>query len=176
MARGYDAATVRDIAAAAGLSTGAVFASFTDKADLFGQVMAVDAQAQIEAMRGAATGSGAVEARILTLLMAAGAYQLAQPQLLRAAEGVSWSHGPSGPLGQRPPEDAAVGLLLAALRQGAACGELSRDADLGLIAETLWDCCLASLHRVLSAGGGLDQLGRRLERQVTLLLAGQRIL
>src|SRR5579871_6952834 len=30
--RGYEAATVRDIAAAAGLSTGAVFASFSDKA------------------------------------------------------------------------------------------------------------------------------------------------
>ena len=37
--RGYEAATVREIAAAAGLSTGAVFASFADKADLFGEVI-----------------------------------------------------------------------------------------------------------------------------------------
>ena len=35
---GYEAATVRGIAAAAGLSTGAVFASFEDKAALYGAV------------------------------------------------------------------------------------------------------------------------------------------
>ncbi|RZJ84118.1 MAG: TetR/AcrR family transcriptional regulator, partial [Brevundimonas sp.] len=33
--RGYDAATIRDIAKAAGMSTGAVFANFQDKAELF---------------------------------------------------------------------------------------------------------------------------------------------
>jgi len=33
--RGYEGATIRDIAKAAGMSTGAVFASFTDKSDLF---------------------------------------------------------------------------------------------------------------------------------------------
>ncbi|HEY4586680.1 MAG TPA: helix-turn-helix domain-containing protein, partial [Brevundimonas sp.] len=33
--RGYDAATIRDIAKGAGMSTGAVFANFQDKAELF---------------------------------------------------------------------------------------------------------------------------------------------
>lgn len=32
---GYEAATIRDIAKAAGMSTGAVFANFEDKADLY---------------------------------------------------------------------------------------------------------------------------------------------
>src|SRR6185312_9150678 len=36
--RGYEAATIRDIAKAAGMSTGAVFASFTDKSDLFTEI------------------------------------------------------------------------------------------------------------------------------------------
>ena len=39
--RGIDQ-TIRDIAAAADLSTGAVFASFTDKADLFNEVIVAD--------------------------------------------------------------------------------------------------------------------------------------
>src|SRR5262245_59538205 len=34
-AGGYEAATIRSIAAVAGMSTGAVFASFTDKADVY---------------------------------------------------------------------------------------------------------------------------------------------
>jgi AcrR family transcriptional regulator len=33
--QGYEGATIRDIAAEAGMSTGAVFANFTDKSDLF---------------------------------------------------------------------------------------------------------------------------------------------
>ena len=33
--RGYEAATLRDVAAMAQMSTGAVFANFADKADLF---------------------------------------------------------------------------------------------------------------------------------------------
>ena len=36
---GYEGATIRDIAAAAGMSTGAVFANFTDKSDLFREIM-----------------------------------------------------------------------------------------------------------------------------------------
>ena len=38
--QGYEGATIRDIATAAGMSTGAVFANFTDKSDLFCDIMA----------------------------------------------------------------------------------------------------------------------------------------
>ncbi len=43
--RGYDAATIRDIASEADLSTGAVFASFSDKAELFNEVIVADCEA-----------------------------------------------------------------------------------------------------------------------------------
>ncbi|MEW6016990.1 MAG: helix-turn-helix domain-containing protein, partial [Pseudomonadota bacterium] len=39
---GYEGATIRDIAAAAGMSTGAVFANFADKSELFREIMTVD--------------------------------------------------------------------------------------------------------------------------------------
>ena len=39
---GYDGATIRDIAKRAGMSTGAVFANFTDKTDLFEAIYAED--------------------------------------------------------------------------------------------------------------------------------------
>src|SRR5689334_21226697 len=39
---GYERATIRDIASAAGKSTGPVFANFTDKADLFRELMTED--------------------------------------------------------------------------------------------------------------------------------------
>src|ERR1700750_3162998 len=58
--QGYEGATIRDIAAAAGMSTGAVFANFSDKSDLFREIMLTDMSALAEAMGEAATqGNGA---------------------------------------------------------------------------------------------------------------------
>src|ERR1700743_729013 len=48
MERGYEASTIRDIASEAGLSTGAVCASFLDKTDLFNAVMAEDFQRLVD--------------------------------------------------------------------------------------------------------------------------------
>ena len=39
---GYEGATIRDIAQAAGMSTGAVFASFSDKSELFDEILTAD--------------------------------------------------------------------------------------------------------------------------------------
>src|SRR6478735_5015435 len=58
---GYEGATIRDIAAAAGMSTGAVFANFTDKSDLFREIMTDDMEALLAAMRDAAGRGRSVE-------------------------------------------------------------------------------------------------------------------
>ena len=56
--RGYDAATIRDIAREAGMSTGAVFANFQDKSELFDTVLAEDLARLAEALtRGIKTGT-----------------------------------------------------------------------------------------------------------------------
>ena len=52
--RGYEGATIRDIAKAAGMSTGAVFASFTDKADLFTDIAETEQAELFAVMRIAA--------------------------------------------------------------------------------------------------------------------------
>ena len=70
MERGYEGATVRDIAAAAGLSTGAVFASFSDKSDLFNEVLLADLEEQVRLMRDAVAAPGPVAERLKRLLEA----------------------------------------------------------------------------------------------------------
>jgi AcrR family transcriptional regulator len=52
-ADGYGSATIRDIAKAAGMSTGAVFANFTDKADLWRQVMGTEPPVETSVTRAA---------------------------------------------------------------------------------------------------------------------------
>eukprot|EP01035_Chromulina_nebulosa_P023716 gene23716-30757_t len=55
--RGYEGATIRDIARAAGMSTGAVFASFTDKPELFDAILSEDFAALVDPMQDAGTTS-----------------------------------------------------------------------------------------------------------------------
>src|SRR5512147_2966019 len=67
---GYEGATIRDIAAAAGMSTGAVFANFTDKSDLFREIMLTDMAALGEAMREAAGRGKGVDDALLKIFSA----------------------------------------------------------------------------------------------------------
>ena len=174
MERGYEGATVREIAAAAGLSTGAVFASFSDKSDLFNEVLLVDLEEQVAQMRSAAEGGGSTLERLTRLLDAGYERQLGQLELLRAAIAVSWSQGLSGELGDRPVRAALIGQIRAVLKSGMESGELNAKADLDLIAETLWDCYIRSYRMALYQSWGRQQLSERLARQIELLLDGQR--
>src|SRR5271167_4056263 len=73
--RGYEGATIRDIAKAAGMSTGAVFASFTDKADLFTDIAETEQAELFAVMRIAGEGLTG-RAAILAMLDAAASRQL----------------------------------------------------------------------------------------------------
>ncbi len=173
MQRGYEGATVREIAAAAGLSTGAVFASFSDKSDLFNEVLLADLEEQVALMQRAAEAPGTTAERLTRVLSAGYQRQLPQLELLRAAVAVSWSQGLSGDLGDRPVRAAVISQLVDVLKAGVAAGELKAQADVTLIAETLWDCYLRSYRLALYEAWDHKKLLGRLGRQVELLLAGQ---
>jgi AcrR family transcriptional regulator len=172
MDRGYEGATVRDIAAEAGLSTGAVFASFADKTELFNAVLQADSLAQIDAMEKASAEPGGVRERLVRTLSAAYGFQLGQIELLRAALAVSWSQGLSGDLGDRPIRKPAVDKVRELLAEGAAKGELRDDCDVDFLTETIWDCFVGNYRLALFGGQGVKQLGERLERQIELIMQG----
>ena len=65
--RGYEGTTIRDIAQVAGMSTGAVFASFADKAELFDEILTADYEVVIAQMNAAAREGATVEAALLGL-------------------------------------------------------------------------------------------------------------
>ena len=174
MERGYEGATVREIAAAAGLSTGAVFASFADKAELFDAVMQDDCEAQAEAMRRAAEIGGSVADRLLGVLGAAYAFHLDQLELLRAGMSASWAHGLKGELGDRPPRAVAMELFHEILADAVKDGELAGSAKLDLTAEMLWHCYVGNYRRVLFADWDLAQLKSHTAEEIDLLLSGQR--
>ncbi len=172
MERGYDAATIRDIAARADLSTGAVFASFSDKADLFNAVLAEDLERQLSLLQTALSANTPMETSILNLFRSAYEFHLSQLPLLQAATGLSWSQGLGGPMGHRPAYGVAVATITAILNRGQDRGELAPKSDTSLVAELLWEGYLSNYRYALFDGWGLDQLMDRLARQVRVLVAG----
>jgi AcrR family transcriptional regulator len=173
--RGYEAATIRDIASQAGLSTGAVFASFIDKTDLFNAVMAEDFQRQVEATRQAAKPDASVEDAILAVFEAGYRFHGAQLPLLQAAISLSWSHGLGGEFGDRPSFGLAMEALSEILARGVQAGELKADAEqVRLAGELLWDAYVSNYRRALFDGWTVDRLIERVGQQVRLVLAGLR--
>ena len=175
MERGYEAATIRDIASAAGLSTGAVFASFVDKTDLFNAVMAEDFQRQVETVRQAAKADAGVEDGLLAVFEAGYRFHGAQLPLLQAAISLSWSHGLGGEFGDRPSFGLAMEAVSDILARGVDAGELKATPDqVRLAAELLWDAYVSNYRRALFDGWTVDRLIERVREQVGLVLASLR--
>jgi len=175
IAQGYEASTIRDIAAEAGMSTGAVFANFTDKADLFHAVLSTDLEAHLALVGGIVQHPGPIEAGLSELFSIGYQVQIEQLPLLQAAASLSWTEGLGGELGDRPPADKVLDMATEMLERATIRKELSATADLRLAAEMLWDCYVANYRRAIFDNWNLDQLNARLARQIELILAGARL-
>jgi AcrR family transcriptional regulator len=171
--RGFEAATIRDIATAAELSTGAVFANFTDKAELFDAVMAADYEVAAERMLAARAAAEACVVETLTAMFgAAYAFYLAQLPLAQAALSHVWARGEAAAVLREVAVGRVFGALAEVLQQAVDRGELSQDADVRLISEMLWDAYLANYRLAVFEGYGLEDLTKRTRLQTQTVLCG----
>ena len=171
---GYEGATIRDIAAAAGMSTGAVFANFSDKSDLFREIMADDMEALSTAMRDAAIRGRSVEDAVLKVFMAGYTFYKSRLQLARAAFSVSWDKD-GGPTLRGLPSSLAFNDLFAdQLNAAVDRGELSQEAEVKLRSQMLFDTYLSNFPQAIFEGWSLDALQTRARDQIRIILAGAR--
>ena len=169
--RGYEPATIRDIAKGAGMSTGAVFANFQDKAELFEAVLTEDMTRLAETVK-AGAGEGAVKARLAAALTAGYHGSLDQLPLFQAIVARSWFQ----PLAAETRARAVTGQILTVitqiLRDGVGQGELSQDADVPLLTELLWDAYLSNYRRAAYDSWTEQQLSTHVGKQIAVILAG----
>ena len=171
---GYEGATIRDIAAAAGMSTGAVFANFADKSELFREIMVTDLAALEEAMVEAAGRGRAVDDTLLKIFSAGYAFYKGQLPLARAAFGMSWSCEDGPALRGIAHVQHIVDLFGEQLALGVERGELSQECEIKLRSQMLFDAYLANYPNAIFAGWGLDALQARARDQIRVILAGAR--
>jgi AcrR family transcriptional regulator len=172
--QGYEGATIRDIAAAAGMSTGAVFANFTDKSDLFREIMQDDMEALTAAMRDAASRGRNVEDALLKIFMAGYTFYKTRLQLARAAFSVSWDKDGGPTLRGMSSSAAFQDLFTEQLTAAVERGELSQEAEAKLRSQMLFDTYLSNFPQAIFEGWSLDALQARARDQIRILLAGAR--
>jgi AcrR family transcriptional regulator len=172
--QGYEGATIRDIAAEAGMSTGAVFANFTDKSDLFRDIFVADIIVLTEAMREAASRGRTVEDSLLRMFQAGYAFYKNQLPLARAVFTVSWSPDEGPMLRNHPAVQELHELMVEQLNAGVARGELSQESEVKLRAQMLFDAYLSNFPQAIFQGWSLDALQAKARDQIRILLAGAR--
>lgn len=170
--RGYDPATIRDIAKGAGMSTGAVFANFQDKAELFEAVLAEDLSRVAGDMSAAAASEGSARKRLTAALTAGYRATLDQLPLVQAVVARGWFHPADAERRAREAVKPLAGLMSEILNAAAARGEIARDADLDLIAGMIWTSFVSGFRRAAYDGQDLSTLTSTLERQIDLIFAG----
>jgi AcrR family transcriptional regulator len=171
---GYEGATIRDIAAEAGMSTGAVFANFSDKSDLFREIMSDDMMALAEAMREAAARGRGLEDALLKMFTAGYAFYKTQLPLARAAFSVSWAPQDGPVLRNAAQVQILHELITDQLSQAVQRGELGQEAEIKLRSQMLFDAYLSNYPQAIFEGWSLDALQARSRDQIRILLAGAR--
>jgi AcrR family transcriptional regulator len=167
--KGYDGATIREIAAGAGVSTGAVFNSFADKYEVFAEIVEACRKTLWDDMSAAARGETIDET--LRLMFDAGCrFAMQNLKLMQCAISVSWSAALGAELRARAAQWSIPDLLAHALSAAVASGELARETNVPLVAQTLADCFFASCGEAAFSGWERDEFLARLTDQTALLL------
>ena len=171
--RGYEPATIRDIAKGAGMSTGAVFANFQDKAELFEAVLSEDLAKLAETLKAAAAAETALRARLLAALIAGYHGSLEQLPLVQAVVARSWFQPVAAEMRTRTAIKPLVMVVSDVLQAGVRGGELRQDADVRLLSELIYEAWLSNYRGAAYDGWTLQQMTTRIGKQVEVILAGQ---
>ncbi|HYC99059.1 TetR/AcrR family transcriptional regulator [Brevundimonas sp.] len=170
--RGYEPATIRDIAKGAGMSTGAVFANFQDKAELFEAVLSTDLARLAETMKASADAEGSVRARVLAALGSGYHDSLEHLPLVQAVIARSWFQPVAAEMRTRAAIKPLLSVITDTLQAGVREGELSQDADVRLLGEMIYGAFLANYRHAAYDGWAMAQLTERMGKQVDVILAG----
>jgi AcrR family transcriptional regulator len=171
--QGYDAATVRDIAQTAGVSMGALFASFAEKSELFDAVLAADFAVLADRMATARAETAGDVLDVLTAMFGAGyARNLEQLPLVQSAMARSWARDSTATVFESAGLEQVLSLLGNTMNEAVWAGEVSPLLDTALAAELLWDGYLSNYRRAVFDGSNHQALCARVRAQAELALCG----
>lgn len=170
---GYEATTIRMIAAEAGVAPGSVFTTFESKEAVLIAITSefMDEVAGRVAARIANTqGTARERTKVFVCEVMAALEQRLPLIMIHVALSWRWSHEIEG---QRPNNLGKIFHCAATLFQdGVASGEISPGADVELLGEILADICVRNVRRVWYRRLDRESLAAVADRQVDLIFDG----
>ena len=175
--RGYEAATLRDIARGAGLSTGALFANFNDKTEIFLTVIEEENARVIQTMIDAHDPALTLVERLHKQLIRGFEAARANARLILSAFVMRWSQNDAGLTEVSRLADLVRVALHDTLAEALAKKELPDGARIDCAAEMLEDLCFANLRRAFAGTErpetmDIAAMAERLSIQIGFVVAG----
>ena len=174
-AKGFEAATVRDIARMAGVSVGSVFTTFSSKGDILSQVMADRLDAlYAELDRLAPHLRGSTPDRLRSIFAIHYAFETRRTRLFLAhiAAAYNWTLSPtSRPYGRNPRLRAVVRECLS---DGIVRGDVDPAADLDLVVDTLMASYAWTYRLAAWENADAEAMSAVMDRHIGLIAGGFR--
>lgn len=172
--KGYEQATVRDIAKGAKMSTGAVFANFDDKLDLFAAVLTREYRRFAEAENASTEKSGTVSERLLRLCMSDFLFCDERDQLTallvnrETDKKRSYARARVAAIQMR---EWFTSLVKTVIDECFCDQQISVDAHKAMVVEAIVNVHLGALHHTSLRGMNMVQYGSYLTPQLSILLS-----
>jgi AcrR family transcriptional regulator len=172
---GYEPATIRAIAARAGVSVGSVFTTFASKAEILSQVMLdrLDGlYAELDAVLPHLRGS--VADRLRSIMAIHYGFEMRRPRLFAAFVASSFSEFDEKivvPFGRN---ERLRGMLRDVLIDGMKSGAVRANADLDLFIDTLLAAYGFNFRLAVQQNADAQALTALMDRQIGLLVEGVR--
>jgi AcrR family transcriptional regulator len=168
--RGYEAATIRDIAKRAKVAPGSVFTTFASKAELLHEIVYAKYAVIFPALADAAAKPGKAGERLVEMARIAYDIEMQEVRLVADTMGASWTWPKENEMENRKRLEPLWGYMSAILSEAAKAGELKADIDINLICEILIGCYIRNFRRALYDGWNTAQLAEHYARQCALVL------
>lgn len=170
--RGYEAATIRDIAKRAGVAPGSVFTTFASKAELLQDILYSKYSEMFPKLAAVARQPGPVGARIAEIGRICYEFEMRELRLVTESLGASWTWSLESELDNRQRLSSLLNSLGEVLNQAAAAGEIGAEIDRPMLTDMIFACYLRNFRRALFDNWDAAQLTAHFARQVEVLLQG----
>jgi AcrR family transcriptional regulator len=170
--KGYELATIRDIAKRAQVAPGSVFTTFESKAELL-QAIIFTRYDELFAISSAAVDfKGTAAARLEAFAKAAYAQEMREVRLLAENIGASWTWTPAADAENRVRLAPLFMIIMAVLKDAAEAGELPKEAPFEMLADTIFSCYIRNFRKALYDNWDADACAAYLGRQIKVVIAG----
>jgi AcrR family transcriptional regulator len=172
--KGYEGATIRDIARRAEVAPGSVFTTFETKADLLQEIVFRRLDELFAAVEDAVRDQPNVLAGFTSLAHAAYSQEVKELRLLADNIGASWTWSEQAELENRRRIGPLFKIMAGLVDAGIKRGELRADVDKVLLIEAIFSCYIRIFRKGIFDSWDAPRMADYLAAQVALILTGAR--